>query len=112
MKKGVRTEKLERGLTEEEEEIHMTQLKKRWYSFTLIGILIALSFMVAYNYWIFSSFETLAHIQKKHTIPIVFMSADKKPEDVEKAAEFGVEYYLTKPFYSLDLKEIIRSNLY
>lgn len=57
-------------------------------------------------------FETLEHIQKKYKIPVVFMSADKNPEDVEKAAGFGVEYYLTKPFYSLDLKEIIHSILY
>lgn len=54
-------------------------------------------------------FETLSRIQEKYTIPVVFMTGDKNLETLEKAAEYGVEDYLTKPFLPLALKEIMHS---
>ena len=54
-------------------------------------------------------FETLSKIQEKYTIPVVFMTGDKNLETLEKAAEYGVEDYLTKPFLPLALKEIMHS---
>ncbi|MBE5942689.1 MAG: response regulator [Lachnospiraceae bacterium] len=54
-------------------------------------------------------FEALEKIQEKYTIPVVFMTGDKNLETLEKAAEYGVEDYLTKPFLPLALKEIMRS---
>lgn len=52
-------------------------------------------------------FETLSHIKKKYNIPVVFMTGDKHLETLEKAAEQGVDDYLTKPFLPLALKEIM-----
>jgi len=54
-------------------------------------------------------FETLSRIQEKYKIPVVFMTGDKNLETLEKAAEYGVEDYLTKPFLPLALKEIMHS---
>jgi len=54
-------------------------------------------------------FETLSRIQEKYTIPVVFMTGDKNLETLERAAEYGVEDYLTKPFLPLALKEIMHS---
>lgn len=54
-------------------------------------------------------FETLSHIKKKYDIPVVFMTGDKHIETLEKAAEYGVDDYLTKPFLPLALKEIMHS---
>lgn len=48
-------------------------------------------------------FETLSHIKKKYEIPVVFMTGDKHLETLEKAAEHGVDDYLTKPFLPLAL---------
>lgn len=52
-------------------------------------------------------FETLSHIKEKYDIPVVFMTGDKNIETLEKAAQYGVEDYLTKPFLPLALKEIM-----
>lgn len=54
-------------------------------------------------------FETLSRIQEKYTIPVVFMTGDRNIETLEKAAEYGVEDYLTKPFLPLALKEVMHS---
>ncbi len=54
-------------------------------------------------------FETLSHIKGKYNIPVVFMTGDKNLETLEKAAEYGVDDYLTKPFLPLALKEIMHS---
>ncbi len=54
-------------------------------------------------------FEILSHIQEKCQVPVVFMTGDKNIETIEKAAEYGVEDYLTKPFLPLSLKEIMHS---
>jgi response regulator RpfG family c-di-GMP phosphodiesterase len=52
-------------------------------------------------------FEFLEQIKGKYNIPIVFMTGDKNLETLEKAAQYGVEDYLTKPFLPLALKEIV-----
>jgi len=52
-------------------------------------------------------FETLAYIQERYKIPVVVMTGDKNIETLEKAAEYGVEDYLTKPFLALALKEVL-----
>ena len=56
-------------------------------------------------------FETLSRIKEKHNIPVVFMTGDKNIETINKATEYGVEDYVTKPFLPLALKEILRSIL-
>ena len=56
-------------------------------------------------------FETLGHIREKYNVPVVFMTGDKNLDTLEKAAEQGVEDYLTKPFLPLALKEIVHSIL-
>ena len=52
-------------------------------------------------------FETLALIKESHDIPVVLMTGDKNIETLEKAAQYGVDDYLTKPFLPLALKEIM-----
>lgn len=54
-------------------------------------------------------FEALSLIKEQYNIPVVFMTGDKNIETLEKAAEHGVEDYLTKPFLPLALKEIMHS---
>jgi len=54
-------------------------------------------------------FEMLSKIKEKHKIPVVFMTGNKNIETIRKAAELGVEDYLTKPFLPLALKEIMHS---
>ncbi len=54
-------------------------------------------------------FETLSHIKKKYNIPVVFMTGDKNFKTLEKAAKYGVDDYITKPFLPLALKEIMHS---
>jgi len=56
-------------------------------------------------------FETLSRIKEKYNIPVVFMTGDKNIETINKATEYGVEDYVTKPFLPLALKEILRSIL-
>ncbi len=52
-------------------------------------------------------FDFLGQIKGKYDIPVVFMTGDKNLETLEKAAQYGVEDYLTKPFLPLALKEIV-----
>ena len=54
-------------------------------------------------------FEMLSKIKEKYKIPVVFMTSNKNIETIRKAAELGVEDYLTKPFLPLALKEIMHS---
>lgn len=58
-----------------------------------------------------NGFETLNKIWEKVKIPVVFMTADKKLETIERARKMGVDDYLTKPFLALALKEVVRSIL-
>ena len=54
-------------------------------------------------------FETLSRIKEKFETPVVFMTGDKNFETLEKAMEYGVDDYLTKPFHPFALKEIMHS---
>ncbi|MBE6861119.1 MAG: response regulator [Ruminococcus sp.] len=54
-------------------------------------------------------FETLSRIKDKYDIPVVFMTGDKNIETIQKATDYGVEDYLTKPFLPLAMKEIMHS---
>lgn len=56
-------------------------------------------------------FETLSNIRRKSDVPVVFMTADKNLETIEKAAAYFVDDYITKPFFSLELKETVHSIL-
>ena len=56
-------------------------------------------------------FETISIIREKYDMPIVLMTGDRNIETIEKASQYGVDDYLTKPFLPLALKEIIHSTL-
>lgn len=58
-----------------------------------------------------NGFETLKKIQEKEKVPVVFMTADKQLETIQRAREMGVDDYITKPFLALALKEVVRSIL-
>ncbi len=54
-------------------------------------------------------FETLSHIRKKHSMPVVFMTGNKDIQTIQDATNLGVEDYISKPFIPLTLKETIHS---
>lgn len=56
-------------------------------------------------------FGVCGEIRKISAVPIVFMTADKNFDTIERAAKMGVKDYLTKPVTSLALLEVIRSIL-
>lgn len=56
-------------------------------------------------------FETLSGIRKKYDVPVVFMTGEKNFEIIQRASEFAVDDYITKPFLPLALKEVIHSML-
>jgi CheY-like chemotaxis protein len=57
------------------------------------------------GFWFCDAFK-----QKPETkdIPIVIVSALSSPEDIEKAHRLGAAAYLTKPFRSAELLEVVR----
>lgn len=56
-------------------------------------------------------FEVCEEIRKTSDTPIVFMTATKSFDIIDKASQLGIRDYLTKPVMSLALLEIIRSIL-
>lgn len=58
-----------------------------------------------------NGFEVCEKVRKTSNIPIVFMTADKNYETIEKAVKMGIRDYMVKPIMSLTLLEIIRSVL-
>jgi DNA-binding response OmpR family regulator len=42
-------------------------------------------------------------------IPVILLSANARPEDIEKGLEMGATYYLTKPFNKSDLVRKLRA---
>lgn len=56
-------------------------------------------------------FDTLEKIRESKDVPVVFMTADKDIETIERAEAMGVEDYLTKPFLPMALKEVVHSIL-
>lgn len=56
-------------------------------------------------------FETLERIREDYQMPVAFMTGEKSMETIQKAASFGVDDYITKPFLPLSLKEVVHSIL-
>lgn len=54
-----------------------------------------------------NGFETLRRIKERYSIPVVFMTATKELNVVEKARKLGVEDYITKPFMPQILLETV-----
>ena len=55
-------------------------------------------------------FETLQCIREiDKTVPVVFLSADRDFQIIQRAEKMGVDDYLTKPFLPLALTEVVRS---
>lgn len=56
-------------------------------------------------------FDALKFIRQRSDVPVVFLTDDRNIETINKAAEVGVDDYITKPILPLALKEIIHSTL-
>lgn len=59
-------------------------------------------------------FEVLRRLRadpKTADLKVVVVSAKSQPADKEKAAEFGIDHYLTKPYRKVELLEVVRSLL-
>jgi two-component system cell cycle response regulator len=59
-------------------------------------------------------FEVLRRLRadpKTANVKVVVVSAKSQPADKEKAAELGINYYLTKPYRKVELLEVVRSLL-
>lgn len=56
-------------------------------------------------------FKICEEIRRTYDIPIIFMTADKNLDTIERAAQMGIKDYLVKPVMSLALLEMIRSIL-
>ena len=54
-------------------------------------------------------FETLRRIREHFDVPVVFLSADRTRESLERAQKMQVDEYITKPFLPLELKEVLHS---
>lgn len=54
-----------------------------------------------------NGFEVVEHLKNRENITVVFMSADRELDTIERAASLGVSDYLTKPFMPIELKEIV-----
>lgn len=56
-------------------------------------------------------FEALSRIMEAGEVPVVLMTADKNIATIQRAAELGVDDYLTKPFLPMTIKEVVHSIL-
>jgi two-component system cell cycle response regulator len=59
-------------------------------------------------------FEVLRKLRadpKTAQVKVVIVSAKSQPADKEKAAELGIDYYLTKPYRKVELLDVVRSLL-
>ena len=59
-------------------------------------------------------FEVLRQLRadpKTADVRVVIVSAKSQPADKERAAELGVDAYLTKPYRKVELLELVRSLL-
>jgi putative nucleotidyltransferase with HDIG domain len=54
-------------------------------------------------------FELCISIKENYTVPVVLMTADKNLDTMQKAAELGIEDYVTKPFLPVILRETVHS---
>ena len=57
-------------------------------------------------------FEAFRKIREFSKVPIVFITADKSIEMIQKATEIGADDYVTKPFLPIALKERIHGVIY
>ena len=57
-------------------------------------------------------FEAFRKLREKWSVPIVFITADKSIETIQKAVEIGADDYVTKPFLPIALKERIHGVIY
>lgn len=55
--------------------------------------------------------KVLKNIPKLKYVPIIFLSAKNKQEDIQKAFEIGGSDYITKPFYSSELLSRVNTHL-
>lgn len=58
-----------------------------------------------------SGFEVLKRIQEKYSVPVIFMTADREIETIQRSIGMGAEDYVTKPFLPLVVKEVLRNML-
>jgi two-component system cell cycle response regulator len=59
-------------------------------------------------------FEVLRQLRadpKTAAVKVVVVSAKSQPADKERAAELGIDAYLTKPYRKIELLEVVRSLL-
>ncbi len=56
----------------------------------------------------FQTYEKLKSIDETAAIPVIFLTAAHKKEDIEQAVKLGVKNYLTKPFDPAALVKKIR----
>ena len=57
-------------------------------------------------------FEAFRKLREKWSVPIVFITADKSIETIQKAVAIGADDYVTKPFLPIALKERIHGVIY
>ncbi len=58
-----------------------------------------------------SGFEVYEKIRSEYEIPVVFMTAEKDLESIEKSAEMGAEDYVVKPVIGIALQETVHAIL-
>ncbi len=66
------------------------------------------------NMPLMSGIELLAHLRQHPqwlSIPVIFLTAQGNDEDIHLAKKNGVDVYITKPFKSNELLELVRSQL-
>ncbi len=56
-------------------------------------------------------FEVLRRVRGVSDVPVVFTTGDKEIGTIQRAAELGVDDYLTKPFKPAIIKEVVHSVL-
>ena len=55
-------------------------------------------------------YEAVQNLKADHrtsSIPVIFLSAKAQPSDIDRGKSYGVEEYLTKPFDSGELLEVV-----
>ena len=58
------------------------------------------------------AYDAMASTREFSKVPIVFITADKRIEMIQKATEIGADDYVTKPFLPIALKERIHGVIY
>ncbi len=58
-----------------------------------------------------NGFEVLRRIRERYSVPVIFMTADREIETIQRGMGMGAEDYVTKPFLPLVVKEVLRNML-